>query len=99
MELWIRSQDKEELVKVSGTRIDYLRENEIIGYVEYDGSITLGIYATKERALEVLDEIQFAILCSGATWEEAKGFKEMIKSGRCSINVKTGAVIYEMPKE
>ena len=58
MELWIRSQDKEELVKISGTRIDYLRENEIIGYVEYDGSITLGIYATKERALEVLDEIQ-----------------------------------------
>ena len=107
MELWIRSQDKENLIKVIDIKIKEM-ENRTYKYGDIGKSkefaivsnnIILGYYETKARALEVLDEIQFAILCSGATWEEAKGFKEMIKSGRCSINVKTGAVIYEMPKE
>ena len=91
MELWIRSQYKTDLVKV----------NEI--FVNEAGTIFCNkrVFAcySKKRALEILDEIQFAILCSGDTWEEAINYKEMIKSGRCSINVKTGAVIYEMPED
>ena len=53
MELWIRSQSKEDLIKVSNIR-SY--DNEIC--TDYGYLITLGNYETKERALEILDEIQ-----------------------------------------
>ena len=51
MDLWIRSQDKTKLVKVDKILI----ENSDIGNFEVG---MLGTYKTKERALEVLDEIQ-----------------------------------------
>ena len=89
MELWVRSQDKEDLVKVSGMRINYLRENELIGYVDYDESITLGEYATKERALEVLDEIQKML--------DGRWIKEKIPSA--SMQNIFPIMLYEMPKE
>ena len=65
MELWIRSQDKMNLVKVRQIGVNYQDNKQIIanytpelyensgGYYEL-----LGTYETKERALEVLDEIQ-----------------------------------------
>ena len=57
MELWVRSQDKECLVKVS--RIDVDGTNIIIWDNDYRCSETyMGEYKTKERALGVLDEIQ-----------------------------------------
>ena len=57
MELWVRSQDKMKLTRVID--IGIFEEQE--GYtIYYDDSIDnmLGTYATKERALEILDEIQ-----------------------------------------
>ena len=65
MELWIRSQDNMNLVKVRQIGVNYQDNKQIIanytpelyensgGYYEL-----LGTYKTKERALEVLDEIQ-----------------------------------------
>ena len=55
MELWIRSQDRRNLIKterlyVSGTNDEYYIGDSLIGHI--------GIYKTEERALEVLDEIQ-----------------------------------------
>ena len=61
MELWIRSQDKNNLIKVYDIWID---DTDMVdkGYISImansDFSFELGIYKTKERALEVLDEIQ-----------------------------------------
>ena len=56
MELWIRSQDKKDLIC---TRRIYVHENTIRTNVyEAIGFAILGEYETKERALEVLDEIQ-----------------------------------------
>jgi hypothetical protein len=56
MELWIRSQDKEKLLKVNDIAIEM---NMIYGYFDKNTEYEhLGTYATKERALEVLDEIQ-----------------------------------------
>ena len=55
MELWIRSQDRESLMKVN--RVDKYG----LSIVTFDNEcreIYLGRYATEERALEVLDEIQ-----------------------------------------
>ena len=58
MELWIRSQDKMKLVKVNYCYImDQQDHFTIIGETIDSGPI-VGTYKSKERALEVLDEIQ-----------------------------------------
>lgn len=63
--LWIRSQDRMNLVKINQVSIDYQDNKQIIAnYVPelYENSSCyyelLGTYPTKERALEVLNEIQ-----------------------------------------
>ena len=65
MELWIRSQNKTNLVKIRQISLNYGNNKQIIAnyipdfypnsgeYYEF-----LGVYKTKERAIEVLDEIQ-----------------------------------------
>ncbi len=61
MELWIRSQDKTTLINTRRIDVD---DNNIIIWDEgrYASEIYLGIYKTKERALEVLDEIEERIM-------------------------------------
>lgn len=57
MNLWVRSQDKRILQKVDNIFLDANYENKRIS--TYDGdNVELGTYKTKERAIEVLDEIQ-----------------------------------------
>ena len=65
MELWIRSQDKMNFVKVRQINVNYQDNKQIIAnympeLYENSGEYyeILGTYKTKERALEVLDEIQ-----------------------------------------
>lgn len=69
MNLWIRSQDIKRLLKcnfieISGNHINKIDSisfegYDIVGYFDDTiGYATLGTYKTKERALEVLDEIQ-----------------------------------------
>ena len=60
MELWIRSQDKDILLKVDSLLIDD-NNNDIYTQCWVGVNLetyTLGKYKTKERALEVLNEIQ-----------------------------------------
>ena len=59
MELWIRSQDKKLLMKSTELRYNQKKENHsILAYDTKGDYRLLGIYKSKERALEVLDEIQ-----------------------------------------
>ena len=53
--MWIRTQDKETLLNVNCIDVYNLNKNEWI--IEACGN-DLGTYNSKERALEVLDEIQ-----------------------------------------
>ncbi len=59
MDLWIRSQDKTKLVKIDN--ISYMDMAEDMDTQKHslwnDCKGILGTYKTKERALEVLDEI------------------------------------------
>jgi hypothetical protein len=57
MELWIRSQDKQYLIQVDYLCTGGTYDNEVITN-KNDISYSLGTYRTKERALEVLDEIE-----------------------------------------
>ena len=105
MELWVRSQDKETLIKIENISRD--SENYIIGNLISDDNKSicdywrLGHYKTKERALEVLDEIQniLSIKNSFNLSEEIinKCFKNNTEEEIQKI-VKTLAV-YEMPEE
>lgn len=58
MELWVRSQDKRILIKVDNVFLNANYDNKRISTYDGDSNTTLGEYKTKERALEVLDEIQ-----------------------------------------
>ena len=66
MELWIRTQNRENIVKIiNGYGLKYNDKKTIIANYQpdftdrYDGYYELlGTYETKERALKVLDEIQ-----------------------------------------
>ena len=69
MELWIRSQDKEDLIKVDNLGLAYRGkynfmdkigdiDNYCICQFVDDYHVKLGTYKTKERAIKVLDEIQ-----------------------------------------
>ena len=66
MELWIRSQDKECLLKTDIVMLEEIEENKeywiYAGHEKYEPYMIFGIYHTKKRALEVLDEIQNYIL-------------------------------------
>lgn len=62
MDLWIRSQDKYLLAKynmLAVAQITPIPQAKVMAFVSDDlGYQELGAYKTKERALEVLDEIQ-----------------------------------------
>ena len=87
MDLWIRSQDKELLTKV----IDIYKQadtNEIWAYSDKGVKNCLGFYATKKRALEILDEISDELISANYMPLEEN---EKITCG--------SARVYEMPKE
>lgn len=69
--MWIRSQDKERLIKP-----DYIRVNEtdILATTYSDGFyVTIGTYSSEEKALKVLDMIQTAIMGKKTTRHGVSG--------------------------
>ena len=95
MELWIRSQDKDSLIKVEKIELtyDYLCSDDILlTYIETDKG-RIGSYSTEERALEVLDEIQKII---GWLQKDMKG----VTIGDLERLIGSfDNYVYEMPKE
>lgn len=99
MELWVRSQDKTKLVKVNQLEYDYtkIKEEErhkIITVLNND-CFVLGIYKTKERAFEVLDEIQEFLTFDEDHYE---GLNK-VSYQQCNMYKSNVLMSYEMPKE
>lgn len=106
MELWIRSQDKEDLIKVDNLGLAYREKynfmdkigdiyNYCICQFIDDYHVKLGTYKTKERALEILDEIQSKI-------EDLYALENCsLKKNSCIERslVMHNFNIYQMPKE
>ena len=106
MELWIRSQDKRHLLLVKNIS---LAEYEVEGVwtleTDLDNGIDLelGAYNTKERALEVLDEIHKCIVdkevlysCNNIlTLADNKSLNEV----KQILDRAEKIAVYEMPKE
>lgn len=106
MELWVRSQDKRILQKVDNIFLDANYENKRIS--TYDGdNVELGTYKTKERAIEVLDEIQNIlkpkyILDSSSIRPSDSWVENGIIMQKYNANVEIkelSTFVYEMPKE
>ena len=99
MELWIRSQDKMNLVKIRQISLNYQNNKQIIAnyipdfypnsgeYYEF-----LGTYKTKERAIEILDEIQDRMLNS-AFAKKINGLGEELDL------IPNPILIYQMPEK
>lgn len=84
----IISQDKEKIINFNNITQIYITQDEGTYYIRYETVDSLyydlGIYATEERAKEILLEI-------------AHTYKECIKLSRYGVNVINA--VYEMPKE
>lgn len=103
MELWIRSQDKEILCKCDDIAYKEAHrgnglEHSIVGYFnKNDDYEPLGYYKSKERALEVLDEIQIKIAQNYAM--ETFSNQLLIKGKEDEVGKLFKNMIHEMPKE
>lgn len=95
MELWIRSQDREILAKAEHLDVyNASVENEELFVIEESGT-DLGSYKTKEKALEVLEEIQNKIKLMGKTYEIGTMQDERLFPHQFNYVDN----VYEMPKE
>ncbi|HZK58085.1 MAG TPA: hypothetical protein VFD17_07225 [Clostridia bacterium] len=63
--MWIRTQDKAELIKT----IDVWEDGKIICA---NGGTALGEYATKQRCFEVIDNLQSAIISGQIVFQMPK---------------------------
>jgi hypothetical protein len=100
MELWIRSQDRRTILKAY--RIDVDDKNIIVWDNNYQCSETyMGEYATTERALEILDEIEQIIISKEIYLNDREAFDEGLATfdEEDKKELLKQTFIYEMPKE
>ena len=100
MDIWIRSQDREKLEKTFDTRIFY--DEEVNKWAVVNSCDIVGYYDSKERALEVLDDIERHIYLKEILNYNAKETMEVMcdtigKDQSAKLISKTA--VYEMPKE
>ena len=91
MEFWVRSQDKYSLMKCD--RVD-ISAKQVNGkkweFAILAGCVNVGKYATKERCLEIIDEIQNLLIHNGSDNDK---FAQMLSG------IKNEFIVYEMPQE
>lgn len=102
MDLWIRSQDRESLTKISNIQYSFVNKCHFIG-TYYDNLKILGKYKTKERALEVLDEIQNMIYINKLFNADINAFQKSLEiegyTEQEIVKALRTISTYEMPKE
>ena len=99
MELWVRGQNRESLIKVYDIWIDdtdMVDKKYVSVMANSRFSFELGTYKTKERALEVLDEIQ-KCLCADFIFNGT--YQEIDAQLKAKMTNALYGFIYEMPKE
>ena len=92
MDLWIRSQEKDGLYEVDEVYIDERDSgnNDITYYIRTNG-VLLGRYSSRERALEVLDEIQDVL--------KPQQYEVPTGRGTFTTSPNISNYVYEMPKD
>lgn len=107
MDLWIRTQSKRSLIKVKDIAVERKTENVIF---ITSNEWRLGTYKSYERAMQILDEIQY-ILQPRVIYHEPKiNYDDMIHLLSENIMIKgkqevemelkqAGQIVYQMPEE
>ena len=105
--MWIRSQDRKKLIDVKminywdGTKFYEMEKRghwiTLSQYEEQDENVYFGKYATEERALEVLDEIQEAIRKSTIALSVISGDGNGLDEIR--LDKLADMIVYNMPQE
>ena len=99
MDLWIRSQDKKELISNPKLGIEQCENRYyIVDRYNFENAFILGEYESKERTIEVLNEIQNAIL-GILTLEDIEEQKIKKYTGDATFSKVTNCLIYMMPEE
>lgn len=117
MKLWVRSQNKEELVCVKSISYDVYcpmdkYHHRIMGDCGGDATYFLGEYKSKERCLEIIDEIQ-SLFCDFLICKDVSpcDHPQFQKLGLTSIHYigkdfepkleyhERSSIVYEMPQE
>lgn len=112
MELWIRSQDKTKLAKVNSLwimdnqiwmEVPFYENHKKLGLTVSGCNHKLATYTTKERAIEVLDEIATCIIdkelshvCSNLL---TLVNKSNLKDAKEIIDRIEKIAVYQMPKD
>lgn len=109
MELWIRSQDKKILEKYEDLFSAYYSSKKSYAICSHKNMVTLGLYKTEKRTLEILDEIQNMIKPTLINTEYHSEIKEGVDKSSFDIvmtpnedkitYIQPNVVVYEMPKE
>jgi hypothetical protein len=99
MDLWVRSQNKYRLLKVESLQIIYNQEDNELPYSINSSYELLGSYKTKERALEILDEIQ-QMLKNETIETEIKYIDNQVYETKIigKPDILKNIVVYQMPK-
>jgi hypothetical protein len=84
--MWVRTQDRTGLIEAKSIRYHGYCDHHYI----HSHDLIIGEYATKERALQVLDEIQRAIQENEVTY---------VSQAQYHVEHSKIATVYEMPKE
>ena len=100
MELWIRSQDKTRLIKINSLEyVEYQGVHSINGYYTNESdNYDLGVYSTKERTLEVLDEIEGYIKLKYLYELKEYAAIKTIINGVDEVKASNNMIVYEMPE-
>lgn len=105
MDLWIRSQDKEMLCKVE--RVELMHDDPVSAKIYLNGNfpdLIVGCYE-KQRALEVVDEIQKLLIGNVIIFkscDKPNNEAKYIPFKDDDLQIKSlhrDSVVYEMPEE
>lgn len=89
-ELWIRTQDKNRLIMVTGVEFEIIDGTSygLIGYTINNLPVELGRCYSKDFAMEILDQIQ----------DQLSSYCVYEKENKKEVALSNGAMVYEMPE-
>ncbi|WP_050636157.1 hypothetical protein [Candidatus Stoquefichus sp. SB1] len=96
--MWIRSQNKEEIVKCYGASIVHNNNDmfSLLSVLTNNYTIALGEYSTKEKALKVLDKIVAQMETCTETRTQIKPYSNGSDWDTCE---RVATVVFQMPQD
>ena len=102
MDLWIRSQNRKMMEKAVAVKIAHYKENgKTTNSIVINNDYIFGEYATEERALEVLDEIQSFLENNYISIDDMPSHSNFPYPGYYPTHISTmyRKKVFKMPKE